>query len=387
MRFLGLLTCCALVVSAALAACSGPASSGTGGMAPKACTVGVMVECTCTGSDRGTQTCVDGFQYGPCICGSGGSTSTGGAAPDGGDEAGGAEAGPPAGTPITLVQGLSGIQDFVVYTSHVYWTSADGSGIVAQCPVAGCEAPLVLGSSQAFPRSIAVTNGVVVWSVYQTVDDGGVDLGLIARATTGVVSSGKTYLAGQLQPDAVAADPNHVYWSVAGEIRQCDLFGCTTPIALGADTAQALATDASYVYWTNLAGRVFRVPIGGGGTPVALSAVDTPGVRGIALAGGQVLWATTTTILACSITGCVGDPVALATNQSIVALRHSIAADGTHAYWSSGSAVVRCPLSGCPSEGPEVVAAGQSEPTSIALDASQVYWVDGDAIKKLPKPK
>jgi hypothetical protein len=82
----------------------------------------------------------------------------------------------------------------------------------------------------------------------------------------------------------------------------------------------------------------------------------------------------------------MGAPTTLATGQNIVALRHPLGGDATYVYWSNDKTVVRCPLAGCPVAGPELVADGQSEPTSVAVDATYIYWVDGDSIKRLPKP-
>jgi len=166
----------------------------------------------------------------------------------------------------------------------------------------------------------------------------------------------------------------------------------------------SLATDGTYVVWTNRTGEVMRVPVAGG-APERVAFANDP--SGVAIASGDVLfaakdgvwkndalvapargawsvaadasrvfWTTSTTagpVMTCPLDGaCV--PAKLAGGDASFA----IAIDETHVYWSDWNAIWTCALEGC-GGAPKPLAAVAGH-VALAIDDSRIYWAIGDVI-------
>jgi hypothetical protein len=142
-------------------------------------------------------------------------------------------------------------------------------------------------------------------------------------------------------PDAVAADPGHIYWSSFpggwGQIGRANSDGSVTDFELigEIDRGANLAVDGSHIYWTTYApglDTIGRANIDGTGVNNSFI-VGTHPVQGIAVQGGYIYWGNTETnqIGRANLDG-------TGVNQSFVATTGApdgVAADAGHLYWSN----------------------------------------------------
>ncbi len=210
----------------------------------------------------------------------------------------------PAPTPI--VSGSSIQWDIAVDASSIFFTlGADEQGLVARCPLTGCQASQAetFAADQNRPNHIIASNGTVFWSTLGTPPEF-TDSKLLACASTGCDAAPVEIAAEQTLIWAIDADESRVYWSVGadttGAILACTRTGCTagepTVLVTGA-TVGHMEVDASGVYWTDLGtgpsfqdGRVLFCPLSGCGDAPTVLATDQGGPRGIATSATHVFW-------------------------------------------------------------------------------------------------
>ena len=170
-------------------------------------------------------------------------------------------------------------------------------------------------------------------------NDGGV-----AGADAADASGQPTLLAAKQYAQALALDATRVYWTTQlGEVRSASLTGGDiTSLVTGETRPWAIAVDATSVYWIEEQG------------------LTAGAVRKAALAGG--------------------DPITLATGNIWPA---SIAVDESAVYWlTNDGLVMKASLDG---QGQTALAAGEANPQALTVDAANVYWLTLGAVLKVPK--
>jgi hypothetical protein len=157
------------------------------------------------------------------------------------------------GTISTLATGQNYPTSLAVDTSSVYWTNHASPGALMTTPISGNSAAVTLASGQSYPNAVAVDSTNVYWT-----NEGG---GVVKLPVGGTVPA--TLASGTI-PYAIAIDTTSVYWTDLGNcLSPPDSGACSgsimaVPIAGGAaktlatvqNTAQAIAVDATSVYWT-----------------------------------------------------------------------------------------------------------------------------------------
>jgi hypothetical protein len=242
-----------------------------------------------------------------------------------------------------------------VNSTGIYWTESKfGQEIAAilTCPIAGCAGRPAIVISDVASLSLVVDESFVYWLSTDSkllkcaVNGCGHNPTVIAQADNARISG--TAL--------LAASSTDLYWiaqfsdaSKSGAIMTAPKDGSLPPrpIADGLHQPLSLAVDAENVYFTEC------YSFG--------------------------------TVKRCPLTGCVGEPTVLASNQRYPAL---LGVAGNRAYWFTSSAghasfwlnqpgafaqLVECPLSGCGAN-PTVLVTNQAGPHGLGVDADHVYW-------------
>jgi hypothetical protein len=216
---------------------------------------------------------------------------------------------PLAGGPsVTLASGVDAPGHLATDGAFLYWTGGKTQGSISRLALGDGAVPTTLVGGLSRPLAIAVADGFVYWTDFA---DGTV---LRAPADPGNDDAG-------IMPDA-------------GDAGTAD--GGPSPavmrLAYGLQRPADLAVRDGYVYYPDHAGRVLRVPTGGGA------------------------------------------PELLAT---VTAAPFGIATDGVAVYWSAPGTpggVFKAPVSGA---GPVVTIAGtEPDPHFLAVDGTSVYWAD-----------
>jgi HYDIN/CFA65/VesB family protein/low-density lipoprotein receptor class B len=203
-----------------------------------------------------------------------------------------------------------------------------------------------------------------------------------AKATLTVVSrnraaSATAQLTGTGRRLGSPAPFSHLYWtSYDGafyHVQAGPLAGGTvTTVTALLQTANYLAVDDTYIYWSDSQDRsIRRVSLAGGPSTTVASGLGNP--QGVAVDGTHVYWADhqTGTINAVPLTG--GSVTTLVTGQSSP---NGLAVDASHLYWSTGAGTInQAPLVGGSAT---TLVAGQSGPSGVAVDANNIYWADNN---------
>jgi DNA-binding beta-propeller fold protein YncE len=164
------------------------------------------------------------------------------------------------GGPVaTLVTGQDGPETIVAIGPHIYW--ANYGGIIARATIE-TGAHSVIASGQPNPGGIAVDLSFAYWTT--KIGHGSIMVApLYGGAATALVSN-------QPNPAAITVDDGDVYWINAGTnnengsvMRFSALAGITTTIAANQHRPVSIAVVGTAIYWTTLGandhdGSIFR---------------------------------------------------------------------------------------------------------------------------------
>jgi hypothetical protein len=231
-------------------------------------------------------------------------------------------------SPSMLYQGLPAGQ-ILALGGSLYWESEKHGypSTVQACPPSGCGSPTALG--QLVTGGIAIGGSDLLWwdsntSIYtcalgSCANPGGVPYITATSGTGGpqtiaangsnvfwtdtgtgairgcAVSSGACGSAFNVAPSSgpslIIADASNVYFSDNNNIWQCPASsGCTSPIGLaaGLQSANSLASDGTYVYWTT-GNSVVRAQIGAANSATPIGGTQSaPSTVGVTSSG--VYW-------------------------------------------------------------------------------------------------
>ncbi|WP_437593093.1 hypothetical protein [Sorangium sp. So ce1000] len=271
-------------------------------------------------------------------------------------------------------------------------------------------APVPLAVAQVHPVALRVSSGGVAWIAGATFDEAGA-----ARADgelkTAPVDGGEPLILGttQASPRDLAIDEARqvAFWTNAedGTLMVAPLAG-GEPRVLLADLEQpeGLTLSGDALAWTELwGGGVFRAQLSGSGAEVALGApedLSPPGTAftspyGVASAGDTVCWTYQGTLgrtdgaVACRVGGASVTVAAEQLTPREIALDVDEQGNAAAVYWASfeGGSVFRADLGGEQVGEPEVIASDQGQLNGLAVDEEHVYWTRRDAgtVVRMPK--
>ncbi len=208
------------------------------------------------------------------------------------------------------------------------------------------------------------------------------------------------------RPQAIAMDATSVYWTDWGPspceagfcgrvVKTSMTGGVVTTLASSQDLPTAIAVDNANVYWANLgnssarSGSIMKVGVDGGTPTTIVSGIGSPG--GIAVDSAHLYWVDDTAVMSMPIGG--GGATTLASSPG---WSWSLASDGAWLVWTPvggspatpdiGTVVAASTAGGTPT----TLASGQIFPREnvghIAVAAARAYWVDYALGKVLSVP-
>ena len=291
--------------------------------------------------------------------------------------------------PVALVSGQTGAAYLVTDAAHVYWTNQT-AGTVMQANLDG-SAMITLATGQTTPFMIASNATTVFWTNTTT------PAGAVGSVPIG--GGAVVYVAtAQDAPRGLALGDTHVYWlntgTVNGDLDRANFDGSNRerladPVAGGG--GKDMAVFADFVYWANgNDGTIRRAPTIGGTVdsivvgqikPQAV-AVDATGLYftnyAVAGGGGNVV----------QLPAGGGEPSVIAADQPGA---RRIALDKDFVYWTNelDGTVRKAPIV-APAMGARpvtTVAQAQGAPFGIAVDDKAIYWTNnsGGQVMKVAK--
>jgi hypothetical protein len=269
----------------------------------------------------------------------------------------------------THAGGLGGVSAIAVAGGNIFWADESLGGAVMQQDAAS-GAVVTLATDQGFfVNSIAADETFVFWVRPGT--DGPSD-GTLMKVPVG---GGAAIEIAAAQPNAVAIDHTHVYWTsrdggggVMRASKDTDGMGPFTALAVGLGLPYSIAVDDTAVYWTvRDLGTVMSAPKDSTGTgPFTTLATGQINPRGIALDATRVHWAVSDSIMSVPKSG--GAVTQLAAEHV-----RDIVADASGVYWTE-AIYYGSVMKAWPDGTLSAAAAWQEHPFAIAVDATRVYW-------------
>ncbi len=182
---------------------------------------------------------------------------------------------------------------------------------------------------------------------------------------------------------SIATDGTNVYWANSTDVMQCAVGGCNGQalhLATNQSFPHAVVVDSTNVYWLTLGsvsgGNVVKCAIGGAGGPTTV-ATDALVPEGVAVDATTIYWTDDDTagvgqVQTCPLSGCMGAPSVLASNQTFPA---TITLDANNVYWlnvAGSPAVVRCAKGGC-GNAPTPLATSLTQPGGLVVDPNSLF--------------
>ncbi|MHB8418394.1 MAG: NHL repeat-containing protein [Myxococcales bacterium] len=263
---------------------------------------------------------------------------------------------PVGGGPIlALATGQTAAGALAVDQANVYWVTGfsgcplpdagqpcpANSGTVNQIPIGGGGPALLLAAGQAYPTAIAVSNGLVYWSIE------GPNAGLNGPGSVNAVPIGGSGGVQTLVPSinncfGMTVDSQSVYWTSNGDgtVMSMPLAGGTpATLASGQDNIYQVLVDPSDAYW-------WAYSFGDGGAP-------THDLMAVPLDGSAA-------------------PGPLATGV----LADQMVQDAIRLYWTDYDDGLIQLMPKDASAGPTTVCGGQILPEGIAIGGSALFWTN-----------
>jgi len=151
-----------------------------------------------------------------------------------------------------LVRSVTDLSSMVVDGQYLYWTAPSDTAVL-RCPLSGCAgAAEAVALNQSQPGEMAVNRTHVYW-----VANPGAANSAIVRAVKDGTGQPETIASDQNQAWALTLDAQFVYWTnrySIGTISRCPLDGCSgspTVLASNQDRPTAVAADGKEVFWIN----------------------------------------------------------------------------------------------------------------------------------------
>jgi hypothetical protein len=255
-----------------------------------------------------------------------------------------------------------------VGATHVYWSSPTG---IMGVPKAG-GAPEKVAATSGEASAVAVDATSVFYAV---------GLAIHKAPLTGGDS---VELASSTVTNAIALDATFVYWADnRGPIKRVPREGGDTEqISLSAGYPSRLAMDANALYWVDATGILTTTP---GIVMPTMLWMGAPSINALIAVQGSEVFVTAATmgghdVSTLAVTG--GEPLPLAMPE----LPSGLAVDAANVYFSDN---VRGTVEYVPRSGgaPVPLATEQAGPDAIALDEDFVYWVNtSGSVARVRKP-
>jgi hypothetical protein len=279
----------------------------------------------------------------------------------------------------------------VVDNVNVYWTVGGSAGAVKELPLLGAATPVPLLAGVQWATDIALDGQ---GRVFFTTSDTSASLFSLYGAQVGVANSAAKMLGPQAGVSfGLAADNNHVYYSVRSTYAGADFFLYSYPSGGGTDMVLAQGTSSrvlsvaldtnNVVYQDQVSGRVYSVGKAGGGTPLEIGTGWQNLGPLLTVGGGFAFWSNqgTTTIDGGTYQG--GNLVRnLVTTpgsggQQLVGLivgLNSLTTDGNDLFFTSGAAVGSMTFGG--QMLPVVATNITGQATLVGANAKYVVWYE-----------
>jgi hypothetical protein len=234
--------------------------------------------------------------------------------------------------PITLASDQGLPLGLTVSPGNVYWTNNTEPGTVLGVLTGGGTVS-TLATGQGTPAYLAYQNDYLFWT--NSTGDGG--SGSVAKVLLKKMTDSPVSLAtDQNGPLGIALDDTSVYWtnSPGGTVMKVGLDGgAAVTLAEGQATPGLLAVRAPFVFWVNEMGDVMKMLVDGGSQGAVVPSMDMDFPSAIATDETYVYWSNQGTISKAPLGG---GAVTLLT-VSVSPMANFMVVDDASLYWTDAN--------------------------------------------------